>query len=297
MAARATLRRAPEPAELAPGWLLWPAIAALAAGAALSAETGRSGPFLTGAGLAAGAAIVYIALVADPLWPLSLGVAASIFSGNSEQMGLPIGPDRLLIGAGLVAVVLKRLEASAAGERAESLRFTTVHWLLFAASLWAIGSAYAAGTLMGKDGLFALLDKFGLVPFVMFAVAPLVFRTEQQRRVLLGTLVVTGAYLGVTAIFEKVGLDALVFPRYIADPSVGIHFGRARGPFVESVADGLAMFMCAAAAVMGSRLWRGGVRVACYAVVVVCAVGMVLTLTRGVWLAGIVAPLVTGLLV
>jgi putative inorganic carbon (hco3(-)) transporter len=295
--ARATTERGAAPTEIAPGWLLWPACAAVVAGAALSAGTGRSEPFVVGAGLAAGAAIVYIALASDPAWPLSLGIAAAIFSGNSEHLGLPIGPDRLLIGAGLVAVVLRRWAAASAGERLEPLEVRPVHWVLFAAGLWAIGSAYWAGTLTNTDGLFPLLDKFGFVPFAMFFAAPVVFRTEQQRRILLGVLVVTGAYLGLTALFEKVGPDALVFPKYINDPSVGIHFGRARGPFVEAVANGLALVGCAIAALIASRTSRGTVRFACYAVAVLSVLGMLLTLTRGVWVAGVAAAVVTGLLV
>jgi putative inorganic carbon (hco3(-)) transporter len=295
--APATLPRGAAPTGIAPRWLLWSGCAVVAAGAALSADTGRSEPFVVGAGLAAGAAIVYIALASDPAWPLSLGLAAAVFSGNSEHMGLPIGPDRLLIGAGLVAVVLRRWSAAADGERIEPLEITPVHWVMLAAGLWAIGSAYWAGTLTNTDGLFPLLDKFGLVPFAMFLAAPLVFRTEQQRRILLGTLVVTGAYLGLTAVFEKLGPGALVFPKYIDDPSVGIHFGRARGPFVEAVANGLALAGCGAAALMASRVWRGTVRLACYAVALLCVLGMLLTLTRGVWVAGVAAAVVTGLLV
>src|SRR5438093_1302521 len=69
-------------------------------------------------------------------------------------------------------------------------------------------------------------------------------------------LVALGAYLGLTAVFEGLGLDALIVPRYIADPGAGIHFGRARGPFVEAVADGLALFGCGVAAAVAFTHWR-----------------------------------------
>ena len=113
----------------------------------------------------------------------------------------------------------------------------------------------------------------------MFFVAPLAFATERQRSILLGTLVALGAYLGLTALFESVGLRALVFPGYISDPAVGIHFGRARGPFVEAVANGMGLFTCATAAAVGLSRWEGWrARYACWAVIALCTVGLLLTL-------------------
>jgi len=38
-------------------------------------------------------------------------------------------------------------------------------------------------------------------------------------------------------------LNWLVYPKYILDPTEGIHFGKVRGPFVSASADGLAMAM------------------------------------------------------
>ena len=68
-----------------------------------------------------------------------------------------------------------------------------------------------------------MLDRLSLVGFVLFFVAPKAFREESDRHILLGTLVALGAYLGLTALFETVGPDALVVPDYISDPSVGTH--------------------------------------------------------------------------
>ena len=169
-------------------------------------------------------------------------------------------------------------------------RLTFTHWVLVAAAAWALVSAARAGTLTQSAGVFGLLDRFGFVPFAMFFVAPLAFATERQRSILLGTLVALGAYLGLTALFESVGLRALVFPGYISDPAVGIHFGRARGPFVEAVANGMGLFTCATAAAVGLSRWEGWrARYACWAVIALCAVGLLLTLTRSIWLSSVVA--------
>jgi O-antigen ligase len=94
---------------------------------------------------------------------------------------------------------------------------------------------------------------------------------------------VIGLYLGATAFFEMIGPKALVYPRYILDPNVGIQFGRARGPFVASEADGLVMCQCGfAAAFAATRLpgwWKPVSRVTAG----LCALGVLLTLTRSIW--------------
>jgi hypothetical protein len=100
--------------------------------------------------------------------------------------------------------------------------------VIAAALAYAVISAIFAGTIGRRAAIFVLIDDYGVLPFLMFAIAPVAFAAEKQRRILLGTLVATGAYLSLTAILEKLKLFDLVFPRYIADPQVGTHFGRAR---------------------------------------------------------------------
>jgi putative inorganic carbon (hco3(-)) transporter len=273
-----------------PGAVVVVAVLVFVAGAsAAGVAAGDERVFLAAVGLAAAGAVLYLSLTVEPAWPLSIGMALAVFSGYSDRLGFPIGPDRLLIGAGLLGVALERVRG-----RRPPLRVETSHWLLFAALLWAIASAAWAGTLTQPDGFFALLDRFGLMPFLAFLVAPVAFRTERQRTVLLGTLVVTGAYLGLTALFEGIGLDALVFPGYITDPSVGLHADRARGPFVQAVAMGLGLFVCGGAALLAFVRWQGRpwLRAGSAAVAALCAVGMVLTLTRAIWLGAVVAAVV-----
>ena len=277
--------------------LTWTPRAGFAAAAATAIGAIGLGPpgapgFLAAALLAAAAAGAYVAARAEPAWLLSAGIAASVLSGNSAYVGLPLGPDRLLLAAGLFAVVMG--DVARRHTRGEGLwglpRMTFTHWVLVAAAAWAVASAARAGTLQTSAGLFGLLDRFGFVPFAMFFVAPLAFATERQRSILLGTLVALGAYLGLTALFEGIGLRALVVPGYISDPAVGIHFGRARGPFVEAVANGMGLFTCATAAAVGLTRWREwAARYACWAVMALCAVGLLLTLTRSIWLSSIVA--------
>ena len=52
---------------------------------------------------------------------------------------------------------------------------------------------------------------------------------------------VIGLYLHVTAIFEHFQLRSLVFPKYIMNSNIGIHWGRARGPFLSGSINGAVM--------------------------------------------------------
>ena len=159
--------------------------------------------------------------------------------------------------------------------------------------MWGLASAFLSGTLHLQGTTYELLDRLGVIPFWLFFLAPLAFATEHQRRILLGTLVALGAYLGATALFETLKLYAFVWPKYILDPAYGSHGDRARGPFVEAIANGMGLFACAVAAGMAMAVWRDRPRVrnACGAVLGLCAAGCLFTLTREVWLGAAIGGL------
>jgi O-antigen ligase len=225
---------------------------------------------------------------------LTLALAAEIFSGNWGNFGVPGAADRVLLVLGLVAFVVEGRKAMS--ER--PLRLRPIHLLLLGAAAYATISSIGSHTFDLSTARFALLDRFGLVPFLLFCLAPVVYRRERSRRFLLAVLIIVGAYIGITNFFEGIGANALVFPQYITDPAVGIHFGRARGPFVESVADGLSLVMCSVAAAIGMTVWRKlWIRVACAAVIAISALGILLTVTRAVWIAAVLAAVVAMLAV
>lgn len=239
----------------------------------------------------AGVLLVCLALTVDPAWILSAGIVATMFAGHWQDIGVQssFGPHRLLLAAGALAVLL-RLPPARDRPRLE-LGF--VHYVLAAAVGYALISAIWAGTIGRSTSQFVLLDDFGVLPFLMFLVAPLAFTTSRQRRILVGSLIAAGAYLAVTAILEQLKLYHLVVPSYIGDPAVGTHFGRARGPFVEAGADGLALYACAVAAAIALATWRvKWQRTVAACVVLLAPVGLLLTVTRSVWIAGVAATVV-----
>jgi putative inorganic carbon (hco3(-)) transporter len=281
-------------------WLQTPAttIAAFlcvaAASAALSIET-RSpvAPLVPLAAVALPAA-AYLALTVDPAVTLTLGVVLTPFAGNWQQLGIPgvLAPDRLLIAATIVMVVLR-----AAIGRGEPLpRPRPVHFVLVLATLWVVCSALVSHTLFQRAPLLKIVEAYGTFPFLIFYLAPVIYTTRRKRQMLLTALVVLGAYLGLTVLFELAGLDALVWPKYILNPNYGLHYGRGRGPFADAVANGMGLYVCALAGCVAASGWRGRARVAAGVVAGLCVVGTLLTLERSVWTgaaAGTLIALVT----
>lgn len=236
-----------------------------------------------------GAVVVWFA---DPAWTLSGAVALTLFSGHWYEFGLPnaVAPDRFLLALVAIAVVLR---APGSRDRPE-FRFGRSHVLIALAVAYVVVSALVAGTLIDDEGTFRLLDRFGLLPFLAFMLAPVVYSTPAKRAVLLGTLVVIGAYLSFTALVQTLGFNGLVWPQYILDPGLITHFGRARGPFVQAAVNGIVMFTCAIACFTAWRTWqRESSRLVALAIGLMCVAGLLFTLQRTVWIGATVASLAT----
>jgi O-antigen ligase len=230
----------------------------------------------------AAVSFVVIAAAARPSWTLSVGLALSVFNTHWTKLGVTFSVDRVLLAVGVVSVLVREFRDGGWPR----LRTQPVHWVLAAAVIYATTSALVDGALADKTARFSLIDRFGVIPFAVFFVAPFAFREERDRRVLLGALVALGAYLGVTALLETTGPSALVLPSYITDPSIGTHIDRARGPFTEASVNGLVLFACLIASVIASTLWQSRRwRYAALTVAGLCALGVLFTVTRAAWLA------------
>lgn len=234
----------------------------------------------------------YLAWRLEPAWLLTAGLVLSPVAGNWSQLGIPgtVAPDRLLLIAGVASVFLR---PELLPDR-RPLRLAPVHWLMLIAVAYIAVRAVDVGLLFETDAFAQLWDSFGIAPFLVFLVAPVAFRYRYQRDILLVALVALGAYLGITAFLERMDANALIFPGYITDPNYGFHFDRSRGPFVEAVTNGFALFMCSVACAIAAKQWRGTPRGDLSVLIgLVCVGGMVLTMQRSVWLAAGAATVVT----
>jgi putative inorganic carbon (hco3(-)) transporter len=227
------------------------------------------------------AAAYLVSAWVTPAVLISLTVAAASFSGHWRLLGSPLPLDRVLF---VFALALVGVDAYVR-RSSRVIRWRPIHFVLGVLLAYVALSGYAVGTLTTSSGFFAFLDRLGLVPVVVFTIAGLAFPDRASRNVLLVVLVALGGYLAATAILEGLGLAAYTWPSYIDNPNVGIQFGRARGPFVESVAMGLALFDCAVAAVIASLMWVDRrARLLARVVAVACLVGVIPTLTRSIWI-------------
>ncbi len=223
-------------------------------------------------------------------WLFSIAIGLTVFSGNWRALGLPglVSPDRLML---IVALFAFLICDPALGQR-PYVRLTPTHAVLLVAAAFAICSAVAAGTIGERATIFPLIDRFGLAPFALFLVGPVVFAGAQQRRILLGTFLVVGAYIGLTALFQGLGVHALVFPKYIVELSTEVQAGRARGPFLDAAINGVALFFCAVAAAIAyvsfSKTW---VRRVALAIAVLCLFDLIFTQERSVWVGAVAATL------
>jgi O-antigen ligase len=242
------------------------------------------------------ASAAFVVWHADPAWTLTAGVVLSPLASNWTEVGIPgaVAPDRLLLMAGVAAVLLR---APGTRSRPRRLAVTHVHLILLVTIAYAGVSAAVAGTLFEKAAFFRLFDVFGVLPFLVFLVAPIAFHTARSREVLLAGLVGLGTYLGLVALFETAGPRALVLPGFIlsaGDPADA----RAMGIFLDPVMNGTGMFVCGVAAVVALATWRRPMaRLFAGTTILLCSAGALFTLERSVWLGCIAGAAVGALTV
>jgi putative inorganic carbon (hco3(-)) transporter len=128
-----------------------------------------------------------------------------------------------------------------------------------------------------------LAAKF-FVPFAMYWMAGLVFTDERSLRWLERFWLAVLGYLCLVAVAHLIGAYALVFPKFILDETIGTHAERARGPFLQAVANGVTINILGLLAIDGHR--RGRLKgTAAFLVLGALPLAILATKTRGVWLS------------
>jgi O-antigen ligase len=144
----------------------------------------------------------------------------------------------------------------------------------------------------------AWLIVYYLMPFCMYWIVRQTKFNERSMSAIFVCLTVFGAYLAITSLAEYFQVWELVFPPYIAtsaNSATAEFVGRARGPFLNPVSNGIALSICLGAALMiWPRLNRPG-QLLMIPLYLLFFAAIYATMTRSVWMSGmLVLAIVVG---
>ncbi len=189
-------------------------------------------------------------LVRGSLWAGCVAYLVTGYCLGHAFLHFSIGPfpmtlDRLVFAGLLLAYVVQRRLGRAVPK---PLCRADVLMLLFGELLTV--STFTHAWQLDEPGkvspLWRLVAGY-LIPIGIYWIARQSAPDPRSLRVVYGLLTILGVYAAITALAEVTQQWWLVYPSYIADPSVGIHFGRARGPTLQAQSLGFylnALLLC-----------------------------------------------------
>jgi putative inorganic carbon (hco3(-)) transporter len=134
-----------------------------------------------------------------------------------------------------------------------------------------------------------IASKF-IVPFALFHLAVLIFRGTSQRRHFEIFVILALAYLVFIAVAFLVDARSVIFPRFILDESLGFHPDRARGPFLQAVANGVSLNILGILVLALPQRRKTVVNLLWLAL----PLAVLATMTRAVWISFAVSTFVLG---
>ncbi|QDT68461.1 O-Antigen ligase [Planctomycetes bacterium MalM25] len=223
--------------------------------------------------------------VSPPMQALAIVVIGYVLGydvWHADAGPIPLTIDRLAL-VGVVGLSLWRLYRQGT-PRPEPIG---LDWLIALLCGWLAVSCVLnkppEGVELPTSPLFRLIVSFW-APATLYGVLRTAKIDAVDARRLMTGLALLGVYLGVTAVLETLGLWSLVFPRYIADPDLGLHFGRARGPALNSVSLGVHLSVTAAASWLLIPRASRSMQLFWFGACALMALGVLLSFTRSTWL-------------
>ena len=210
--------------------------------------------------------------VASPDFVFLMALAAMLFR-PPDLKSFPV--DRVAFLA-LLAIVAAQLVVTR-----QRLRTYSASWPMLALLLLGLRGVL---TQAYQAQAWSLLAAKWIVPVALFHVAGIVFRDDASLRRLETFCIVTLLYLAAIAVFFLFDLRTLIVPRFILDESIGIHADRARGPFLQAVANGVSLNLLGLLALHSfeRQRIRGLIR---GALLISVPLALLATRTRAVWFA------------
>jgi O-antigen ligase len=218
-------------------------------------------------------------------------VAASAIGSQfaSFDIGITMSIDRMMLLA-LVVGFAARLTFFSDGVKSTETKLTVAeYWMMGFIGILLCSTFFHDWQRDAADQVPILqhLIEGYLLPTVLYWMAKRSKFTEKSANQLLVVFGLFGIYLALTAIFEVAGMWSLVYPKYIADPTLGIHFGRARGPFLQSVRLGMYLLIGLGAVwvpLVSRGIWGRGGRLLGFGLAMLFLIATYVTYTRSVWL-------------
>jgi O-antigen ligase len=138
--------------------------------------------------------------------------------------------------------------------------------------------------------MWSIIASKYIVPFAMFHMAVLVFKSSTTRKHFEVFSIIALFYLIFIALAFVADARPLIFPRFILDESLGFHADRARGPFLQAVANGVSLNLLGILVIalpqkrrnLAGLLW------------LVLPVAVLATMTRAVWMSFAVSTVALG---
>lgn len=196
---------------------------------------------------------------------------------------LPLSLDRVIL-LGLLATLAVQWKLG----RLRELHLSGSDWLLSGLVVLLFTNAALSGQAdesLDAGSPWGRLVTSIVVPTLLYAVARVAPISRREWTALLAGLACLGIYLAFTAAMEITQQWSLVYPQYISNPGLGIHFGRARGPDLNSASLGIyitASLWCAW--MLCGQTSRRGVIFLLLAVMPLMAFGVLVTYTRSTWI-------------
>ncbi len=221
---------------------------------------------------------------------LLLGGTAFVVLGyvfNHHLWSTGVGPISLTLGRVLLVVLVGVLGWRWYGGRVERRPLTGSDWLA-ALLLGYLTLRYAftlapVGVTLNVSPLWRLVASFWM-PAALYLVVRNGDLSEKSWKWMLACLSVLGVYLAMTGIAEVTQQWWAVIPRFISNPELGTHFGRARGPALMSASLGVFLTITFWAAwFLWSRVDRSWRLILAAAMLLMC-VALYFTYTRSTWL-------------
>lgn len=206
-----------------------------------------------------------------------LGTLTAMLFRPPDLKAFPV--DRVVFILLLGSMVLRQVTTR------DRMRTYPATWPMLALLLLSLRGVLAQSYQAQAWSLFAAK---WLVPFALFHAAATAFRSQRSLRKLETFSIAVLLYLVAMSVLFFFDFRSLIFPKFILDEGIGIHTDRARGPFLQAVANGVSITVLGLLALHSFE--RGRLRRVFATALFVCTpLALLATRTRAVWFAAAVS--------